>query len=164
MLAILAQSTLALAVAPTINSVASGDTGAVNLDRLSWAHTVAAGSNKYMVVGVSLLILNPGAATFERVAPGRRVTFDGAPPPSSERRISPARPSVRMELWGLVDPVGNHNVVVTLAGEWSRQHAHVGGSVAYNGVDRPRRSPRSFRRQTATPWQPPPPPSRSIPA
>src|SRR6185369_6706913 len=92
-------------------------------DRSSWAHSVPAGADRYVVVAVTI---GPTSATTPTVASlrfaGTAMSFLGA-------AMSITR--VRTELWGLTaPPVGSQAVELRLTGSG----AVVAGSVSFSGV------------------------------
>ncbi|MBI3812387.1 MAG: hypothetical protein HY283_09330 [Nitrospirae bacterium] len=93
-----------------------------NTASLTWSHTVGAGSNSILVVGVS--ILNNSSQTVTGV------TYAGVPLTLIGSQNNGT--NARVELWyRLVPATGANNVVVTL----SAAAAVVGGAVSFTGVD-----------------------------
>lgn len=87
----------------------------------SWSHTVAAGSNRVLIVGVSLRN-NSGQTVTGVTYGGTALTLIGAQNGGTN--------SVRVELWRLVAPAaGTATVAVTVAART------VGGAISLTGVD-----------------------------
>lgn len=100
----------------------SANTGAVDQTSLTWSHTVGAGSNRILVVGVS--IRNSAGQTVSSVTyAGVGLTFIGAQSNGTNSRI---------EMWRLLAPAtGTNSIVVTMSAG-----AHfVGGAASFTGVD-----------------------------
>lgn len=97
---------------------------------LTFAHTTA-GTNRLMMVGVSLNLTNNAAATVSSVTyNGVALTLVGSHNDAGNTR--------RMELWKLVaPPVGTFNVVVTIGGLTLTQSnmGVVAGATTFTGVD-----------------------------
>ena len=92
-----------------------------NVNNLQWNHRVS-GTERYLIVGVSLRNNTGQTAT--------NVTYAGAPLNPLGAVNNGA--NVRVELWGLVNPVtGNNPVRVTL----SAAARIIGGSLSFTGVD-----------------------------
>lgn len=86
---------------------ASNSTYQASASSYNWSHTTATGSNRYLIVGVSMLSVagsTVSSITYNSVA----MTFLGA--------ISSVSGAVRAELWGLVAPsTGSNSIAVTLS-------------------------------------------------
>lgn len=89
----------------------------------SWSHTVSTGSNRYLVVGVSMLSVAGSSVTgitYNSVA----MTFIGA--------VASVSGAIRSELWGLVAPAtGANTVEVTLSAALDS----AAGAVSFTGVN-----------------------------
>ena len=92
-----------------------------NSSPLTWSHTVGSGSNRFLVVGVS--IRNAGNTVSGITYGGAALTFIGAQNNHDD--------AVRTEMWYRTAPaVGTANVVITLTGGAKM----VGGAVTFFGV------------------------------
>jgi hypothetical protein len=93
-------------------------------DRSAWAHDVPAGTDRFVVVAVTIGQMLPDNPTVMSLQfAGRPMSFLGA---------ANGLDRVRTELWGLVDPpVGSSGVELRL----SASGAVVAGSVSFRGVD-----------------------------
>ena len=106
--------------------------------RLSWPHTVAARSNRLLVVGVSYRDGNQ---------PVQSVSYGGQPLARLGTQNAPGNQN-RVELWYRVAPaVGSADVVVTL----DNSKNIVGGAVSFTGVDQ--RSPFGILRSASAQTQ-----------
>jgi hypothetical protein len=93
-------------------------------DRSAWAHDVPAGSDRFVVVAVTIgQMLTDSPTVMSLQFAGRPMSFLGA---------ANGIDKVRTELWGLVDPpVGSSGVDLRLSGSG----AVVAGSVSFRGVN-----------------------------
>lgn len=108
------------APAPVVVDAASSATASTQ--SLAWTHTVGAGANRFLLVGVS--IRNGGNRVTGVTYAGRALTFVGA----QNNHDS----AVRMELWRLAGPpTGSGDVRVSLTGGAKV----VGGAVSFANVD-----------------------------
>ena len=102
----------------TPNSTSSNHTSTSGSNSLTWSHTVVAGSDRVMIVGISI---EDGGATVSGV------TYDGVAMTFLGRQLG----NHSVELWQLIAPnVGTANVVAN----FSSSVQAVGGSAAFNGV------------------------------
>lgn len=120
----LALSVTALFSVPSFGQIApdaaSNATGSAS--SLSWSHTVGSGTNRILVVGVSIRRAN-------RVV--NSITFGGVNLTQAGSQNSAANIS-RMEMWYLLNPPsGPATVTVTLAGASD----FVAGAVSFSGID-----------------------------
>jgi hypothetical protein len=103
-----------------VDNVSSTNSGSANASSLTWAHTVS-GSNRYLVVGVSINNENSGTVS--------GVTYNGQALTSLGTATNGT--NARVEMWGmLAPPTGTHNVVVTL----STSQRFTAGAVSFTGV------------------------------
>jgi hypothetical protein len=100
----------------------SRSSATANATTLSWSHTVGTGTNRFLLVGVSIRNANN---TVTRVSyAGQALTYVGAQ--------SNGDGTVRVELWSLqAPPSGTATVTMTLSGGAKM----VGGAVSFTGVD-----------------------------
>lgn len=93
-----------------------------NVNSLTWSHTVGSGSNRVLIVGVSLRDANVSVSNITYGGTG--LTFIGS---SNEAGLD-----VRIEMWRLIAPAtGTANIVVTL----SAAKRIVGGATSFTGVN-----------------------------
>jgi len=106
----------------TFDSNSSGNNAGGSTSSFSWSHTTGSGSNRIMIVGVSVKF-TAGTEHVLSVSYGSQsLTF---------LRGDNSSGSVRSEIWYLVGPnTGTHTVTVTL----STNQKAAGGSVTYSGV------------------------------
>jgi predicted ribosomally synthesized peptide with SipW-like signal peptide len=103
-----------------VSNVSSTNSGSANASSLTWAHTVS-GSNRYLVVGVSINNENSGTVS--------SVTYNGQALTSLGTATNGT--NARVEMWGmLAPPTGTHNIVVTL----STSQRFTAGAVSFTGV------------------------------
>lgn len=89
---------------------------------LTWSHTTSSGSNRLLVVGVT--IKNRIGETVSGI------TYNGVPLTRIDAKINGT--NVRIEMWQLVAPgTGTHDIVVTL----SASAKVVGGATSWTGVN-----------------------------
>ncbi len=114
------QTARAQSIAVDNTSSAAGP--ASDVTSLTWSHTVGSGTNRILIVGVSLV---RGDATVSSVTYGGvSLTSIGA--------LSDSGNNTRMEMWKLVAPTaGTASIVVTL----SAAKRIVGGAVSFTGVN-----------------------------
>ena len=106
-------------LAITSNSASSGMTAVAGATSLTWSHTVSAGSNVALFVGISIEA-GSGAST--------GVTYGG----TAMTLVGRSTGSHVVEIWKLVAPTaGTANIVATFNGTVQV----VGGGAAFNGVD-----------------------------
>ncbi len=102
-------------------TVDASSSATISASTLTWAHTVGSGSNRFLVVGVS--IRNAGNTVSGVTYGGAALTFIGARNNHDD--------AVRTEMWYRAAPaVGTANVVITLTGGAKM----VGGAVSFFGV------------------------------
>jgi hypothetical protein len=117
--ALLATGIGAAAAQITVDASSSAN---VSAGSLTWAHTVGSGSNRFLIVGVS--IRNANSQVSGITYAGAALTFIGAQNNSDN--------AVRTEMWYRAAPtVGTANVVVTLTSAAKM----VGGAVSFFGVN-----------------------------
>ena len=124
-------ATAALAAPPTFDATANGDTfPSAGTTTFMWPHTTGMGSNRFLLVGVSLI----GDIAIDSI------TYDGAALTKIGGQLAPPSPTpppsggdnLRVEQWGLLAPnTGTHDVVVTFASATKA----VGGSLSFSDVD-----------------------------
>jgi hypothetical protein len=103
-----------------VDSAASANGGNANVSTLTWSQTVANGTNRILIVGISLIGVNPIASVTYGGVP---LTLIGAVNRGTTNRT---------EMWSLLaPPVGTANVVVTM----SVAGRVAGGSTSFTGVD-----------------------------
>jgi hypothetical protein len=102
------------------DAVGSGSTGSSASGSFTWNHTTGSGSNRIMIVGIS--IKTPTVSVSSVTYDAENLTFIRADNTSN----------IRSELWYLIAPAsGTATVTVTLSGSSKA----VGGSVTYANVD-----------------------------
>src|SRR5437773_247767 len=106
----------------TLDNTSSAAGAAANVLSLTWSHTVGAGTNRILIVGVS--IVDGGATVTGVTYSGQALTLIGGQTAGAS--------TDRIEMWRLLaPPVGTASIVVTL----SAAKRIVGGAVSYTGVD-----------------------------
>ena len=104
------------------DSVTTATGPAANVSTFSWNHTVGSGSNRILIVSISLRTGNSTATS---------VTYGGTPLTIIGAQQGPGNQN-RTEMWRLLaPPSGTASVVVTLSGG---QHI-VGNSISFTGVN-----------------------------
>jgi len=101
---------------------------------LTWPHTVAAQTNRILIVGVSTTVNGAVGPPADRVL---SVTYAGQPLTLIGSQRSPVLGGTRSstEMFKLLaPPTGTANVVVTLVGNLAPSNYAVGGSVSFTGV------------------------------
>jgi hypothetical protein len=108
----------------TIAIDGTASTGTTVTDSMTISHTTSSGSNRLMLVGVS--INNDGLETVTSVTyNGVGLSFVGADARSDDARV---------EIWSLVAPAtGTHDVVITFSGDL--QQEAIAGVMTFTGVD-----------------------------
>lgn len=95
-----------------------------------WSHTVAAGSNRFLYVGLAI-----GKVLTDPLASATSVTYGGQPLTKLDAE-SHLSGSVRVEIWYMVNPpTGANNVVVTIPLIPGNQTEFIGGAASFTGVD-----------------------------
>lgn len=101
---------------------------------LTWSHTIAAQTNRILIVGVSTTVNGLAGPPADRVL---SVTYAGDPLTliGSQRSPVPGGTRSSTEMYKLIaPPPGTANVVVTLVGNLAPSNYAVGGSVSFTGV------------------------------
>ncbi|MGI9067891.1 MAG: beta strand repeat-containing protein [Pyrinomonadaceae bacterium] len=112
----------AKAQAISVDNTSSAGVAGANVTTLTWSHTVGTGSNRILIVGVS--IFGGGLTVSSVTYGGTALTRIGGQTDSGNK--------VRMEIWKLVAPAsGTASIVVTP----SAATRVVGGAVSFNNVD-----------------------------
>lgn len=113
----------------TFDSASSATTGNAGSSSLTFSHTTGSGSNRLLLVGVSIGNTSLVAPTISSITyNGVNLTFVQGISGGS----GTARP--RTEVWRLVNPpAGAHNVVITTSGGTAR--GLTAGAVTFSGVD-----------------------------
>jgi len=108
-----------------LDAVSSADTGGSLLNSLTFSHTVGAGTNRLLIVGVSIRNIDAGDTVNSVTYGGVSLTRAGFVANGNRSRV---------EIWSLVSsPTGSNNVVVTLIG--ANIASFVVGAASFTGVN-----------------------------
>jgi len=109
-----------LAAQVAFDATANASSGAANVSTLSWSHTVSAGANRMLLVGVSTRTTTVSSVTYG----AQPLTFIGG-------QSEGVGPVVRAEIWALANPnSGTNTVTVNLAAS----NRCAAGSVSLTGT------------------------------
>ena len=105
-------------MAIAVDAVSAADSGGANVASLTWSHTVAAGNERILIVGVSVVVETAATVTYGGTALTKKTALQNV--------------DIEASLWFLVaPPVGAADIVVT----FSAAARVVGGATSYTGVD-----------------------------